>query len=339
MIWFTVALAAPAETPAAEPRPTIPVFAPTSSLEEPMPAIPSDPAAWGPPTSDASSDPPAPDTPPAPVPQGPSTVVTNTNPVIVQTNPLQALVPHRGARGIRAALGLGFAAALFGAFAAVLRRLGTRFKPSGIVPAGLRVVELIARTMVAIFGLGVVAALLPAFIAPVVPVVLLAGAVAVGWSARDIVTDLVAGLFVGVEGQLRAGSWIQGERYAGTVETIGLRVTWLRDVHGRRIVVPNRVLLAQPLVADDSPWPRIQFTVTLHDGDATRIRAALDEAIVLSPWVAPEPDMEVHPDAKHPGHWQVAVRLLDGKYADRFQGNLRERVDEILAASAPNPLG
>lgn len=328
MIWFLVAHAEPAPAP-----PTIPFAAQSYDEPAPKPGVSEVPPTS--PTSPSDSTPAAEPAPVAPAtvpPNGRAPGVPQAPPLMIQS-PFHDLVPGAGARGIRAALGFGLAAALFGLLAAVLQQLGRRLRPSGVLPTTLRVFELVARTLVAIFGLGVVSAMVPAFLAPAIPVVILAGAVAVGWSARDVIADLIAGLFMGVEGQLRAGYWIQGERYAGTVETIGLRVTWLRDVHGRRIIVPNRVLLAQPLVADDSPWPRIQFTVSLPDGTPSIVRSALDEAILLSPWVAPDADIEVHPDATKPGLWQVSVRLLDGKYADRFQGNLRERVEEILAAS------
>ncbi|MCB9691219.1 MAG: mechanosensitive ion channel family protein [Alphaproteobacteria bacterium] len=245
---------------------------------------------------------------------------------------IERLIPLVRARGLRTAVLLGIASMLFAGAAAGLRRLNHRLKPNGVLPATVRTIEVVVRLFVAFLGLGAFGALVPASVSPALPIVVMAAAVAVGWSARDVSRDLVAGVFIAVEGQLRAGYWVSGERYSGSVEALGLRVTWLRDVHGRRIVVPNRVLLAQPLVTDDKPWPRIQFRVALPLNAPTRaIRDALEEAVLLSPWVAPEPEMEVHPDALEANIWHVAVRVLDSRYAHRFQGLLRERVEEILA--------
>lgn len=245
--------------------------------------------------------------------------------------PLLDIVPRVKAGGWRRALALGLVGGVFAMGAAGLRRLNRHLKPTGVFPATVRTIEVVVRVLVVFFGLSALGSLVPASIAPALPIVVMAAAVAVGWSARDVVQDLIAGLFITIEGQLRAGYWIAGERYSGSIEALGLRVTWLRDVHGRRIVVPNRILLAQPLVTDDKPWPRIQFRVALPVDAPTRaIRRALEEAILLSPWVAPEPEMEVHPDALDHSIWHVAVRVLDSRFAHRFQGLLRERVEEIL---------
>lgn len=256
-------------------------------------------------------------------------------PVVVQpvSNPLADLIPRVEAHGLRMALFLGLLAMLSAMAGAGLRRLNHRLRPTGMLPAIVRTIEVMARILGAFLGLGALGAMVPTTIAPVLPIVVITAAVAVGWSARDVSRDLVAGVFIAVEGQLRAGYWVSGERYSGSVEALGLRVTWLRDVHGRRIVVPNRVLLAQPLVTDDKPWPRIQFRVALPLPQHTQaIRTAIEEAILISPWVAPEPEMEVHPDALDSTTWHVAVRVLDSRFAHRFQGLLRERVEEILAS-------
>ncbi|MEZ4317252.1 MAG: mechanosensitive ion channel family protein [Myxococcota bacterium] len=320
--------------PAPEPVPhgSEPAPAPVPAAPAPQPVQPQAPE-LGPslpaPSSGSDSffgffpDPPAPE---------PRVVVVNQ-----QGEPvpglLDPILPQPPRQGLRSAIALGILAGMCALLAALFRLASRDLRSSGLLPQGLRTAEIVFRLLVALFGLGALGALVPRSLAPALPVVAIAAAVAMGWSARDVLQDLVAGVFIGVEGQLRAGHWVRGERYAGTVEAIGMRVTWLRDVYGRRIVVPNRVLLAQPLVTDENPWPRIQFTVAMPAGASTAaVRAALEEAIVVSPWVAPDPDVEVHPDGIQAGHWHVAVRLLDGRYADRFQGLLRERVEEILAS-------
>ncbi|MCB9677577.1 MAG: mechanosensitive ion channel family protein [Alphaproteobacteria bacterium] len=346
----------PPETP--EPDPTEPV--PDANPESPEPHAAPEPAAPEPhvapePSPHAAPEPqPAPGPAPQPVPAAPApqprpapitdlfgffpeppapaprdlVLVPQSQPV---ANPLAPVLPEIAPRSFWFAIGRLVLAGLCGLLASLLRWASRDLRSSGVLPRVLSVVELLARLAVAVFLLGALAALVPESLAPALPIVVIAAAFAMGWSARDVLHDLVAGVFLLVEGQLRAGSWIRGERYSGTIEAIGVRVTWLRDVYGRRIIVPNRVLLAQPLVADDNPWPRIQFTVAMPtDATTDAIRSALEEAIIVSPWVAPQPDCEVHPDGIQAGHWHIAVRLLDSQYADRFQGLLRERVEEIL---------
>lgn len=56
--------------------------------------------------------------------------------------------------------------------------------------------------------------------------------VAIGFGARDVVTDLLAGIFMIMEDQYGVGDFIDASDAKGTVEEVGLRVTQLRDLDG-----------------------------------------------------------------------------------------------------------
>jgi small-conductance mechanosensitive channel len=56
--------------------------------------------------------------------------------------------------------------------------------------------------------------------------------VAIGFGARDVVTDLLAGIFMIMEDQYGVGDFIDAGDARGTVEEVGLRVTQLRDIDG-----------------------------------------------------------------------------------------------------------
>jgi small conductance mechanosensitive channel len=72
---------------------------------------------------------------------------------------------------------------------------------------------------------------------------LLAGAgiagVALGFGAQTVVRDLLAGMFMLVEDQFGVGDVIDVGEATGVVETVGLRITRLRDVQGTLWHVPN----------------------------------------------------------------------------------------------------
>jgi small conductance mechanosensitive channel len=72
---------------------------------------------------------------------------------------------------------------------------------------------------------------------------LLAGAgivgVAVGFGGQYLIRDIITGMFVIIEGQYRINDIIQVEDKIGLVEDINLRVTTMRDLEGRVIIVPN----------------------------------------------------------------------------------------------------
>jgi small conductance mechanosensitive channel len=72
---------------------------------------------------------------------------------------------------------------------------------------------------------------------------LLAGAgiagVALGFGAQTIVKDLLSGMFMLVEDQFGVGDVVDVGEANGVVETVGLRITRLRDVEGTLWHVPN----------------------------------------------------------------------------------------------------
>ncbi len=72
---------------------------------------------------------------------------------------------------------------------------------------------------------------------------LLAGAgiigLAFGFGGQYLIRDLINGLFILIEGQYRINDVIKIGEYGGLVEDINLRITTLRDLHGRVIIIPN----------------------------------------------------------------------------------------------------
>ena len=72
---------------------------------------------------------------------------------------------------------------------------------------------------------------------------LLAGAgiigLAFGFGGQYLIRDLINGLFILIEGQFRINDVVKIGEYGGLVEDINLRITTLRDLEGRVIIVPN----------------------------------------------------------------------------------------------------
>ncbi|MGB3111655.1 MAG: mechanosensitive ion channel family protein [Candidatus Omnitrophota bacterium] len=72
---------------------------------------------------------------------------------------------------------------------------------------------------------------------------LLAGAgivgIAFGFGGQYLIRDLINGLFILLEGQYRIKDVVKIGEYGGLVEDINLRITTLRDLAGRVIIIPN----------------------------------------------------------------------------------------------------
>lgn len=65
------------------------------------------------------------------------------------------------------------------------------------------------------------------------------GGIALGFGAQNLVRDVIGGFFILLEGQYDVDDIIEVAGVSGIVEEVGLRTTVLRDLNGRRHVVPN----------------------------------------------------------------------------------------------------
>lgn len=130
---------------------------------------------------------------------------------------------------------------------------------------------------------------------PVTPLLAAAGVggIAVGFGAQGLIKDVINGFFIVLERQYDVGDTIAIAGVGGTVERIDLRATVLRDIDGRRHVVPNgEVRVSTNLTHTLS---RYSFTLPVpyeHDVDqaieiahavANELRAGPDGALITEP--------------------------------------------------------
>lgn len=63
--------------------------------------------------------------------------------------------------------------------------------------------------------------------------------IAFGFGGQYLIRDLINGLFILIEGQYSVNDVVKINEYGGLVENINLRITTLRDLEGRVIIIPN----------------------------------------------------------------------------------------------------
>lgn len=156
-------------------------------------------------------------------------------------------------------------------------------------------------------------------------------ALVVGWSVRDLFADIVAGTILAAERRVKKGVWVSGEGFQGTVEGRSLRATWLRDGQGHRLTVPNRALVGSPMIYDSGADAEHEVEVRLEGyDDASKVRRALTDAILSSPWVLAGATPVVLRDPADPVVWRVRTKLLEPRFSVHFEGELLERVEDLL---------
>ncbi len=248
---------------------------------------------------------------------------------------LHQILPSLGLTD-RGSLGGYFLLLLVTAGASVLVGLGRKRLPvRGVVPRLLSGLQMALRALVAVLGLMFIARWIPTSYAPVLLWVALAAAAAAGWSARDFLPDLLAGVVILVERRIRPGVWVSGAGYAGDIQSLGPRAAKVRDQEGRIVSVPNRALLSGPVSVEASAHPQVEVLVRVPEGtSATRARRVIQDVALLSPWRVLREPPEVRRDGEDPRVWRVRVRLVEPQFLKAFESALADQVEECLIEKA-----
>lgn len=104
---------------------------------------------------------------------------------------------------------------------------------------------------------------------------------AVGFGAQSLVRDLISGLFIVFEDQYGVGDTVDLGQANGVVESVGLRVTQVRDAAGTLWYVRNGEILR---VGNQSQgWSRLVLDIAVDaQSDVTKTKRAIAQACALA---------------------------------------------------------
>jgi small conductance mechanosensitive channel len=109
-------------------------------------------------------------------------------------------------------------------------------------------------------------------------------AAVIGFAARQVLANGIAGLMIAITQPLRIGDLVTFEEQTGTVEDISLTYTWLRMGSGARLIVPNERLAAGVLRNDSLGEATVALEVTVwlapgaDEAAALQVLEALEDA-------------------------------------------------------------
>jgi small conductance mechanosensitive channel len=121
------------------------------------------------------------------------------------------------------------------------------------------------------------------------------GGLAIGFAFRDIFQNFLAGIILLLTHPFAIGDQISAGGFEGTVEAIETRATTIRTFDGRRVVIPNSTLFAEPLSVNTAFGQRqSEYEVHLKGGqDLERARNRVRDALRNVPEVLSDPAPEV----------------------------------------------
>ncbi|NOY28371.1 MAG: mechanosensitive ion channel [Oligoflexia bacterium] len=221
---------------------------------------------------------------------------------------------------------------------AITERLHGRVRRSGALPRLLSALTGIGRGVTILFALIAALSLLPRGWGLAVPFALVALAFAIGWSARDLMADLFAGMVLTIENRINPGKRLEIGPHRGVVYRLGLRATRITVDDGRMVSIPNHQIMTQTLRVDPDSYAPVLVPVPVHPHlSVGQVRQRLEELSLLSPYIAPSRAPNVYRDADRPDVWIVEARLVHPRYANAFRGSLVELADQQLNAPAEPP--
>jgi small-conductance mechanosensitive channel len=101
-------------------------------------------------------------------------------------------------------------------------------------------------------------------------------AAVIGFAARQVLANAIAGLVIAITQPLRIGDLVTFEDETGTVEDISLTYTWLRMGSGARLIIPNERLAAGVLRNDSLGEATVALEVTVWIAPGADETKALD---------------------------------------------------------------
>jgi small conductance mechanosensitive channel len=104
-------------------------------------------------------------------------------------------------------------------------------------------------------------------------------AAVVGFAARQVLANAIAGLVIAITQPLRIGDLVSFEGETGTVEDVSLTYTWLRTGSDARLIIPNERLASGVLRNDSIRSPVVALEVSAWlapDADETAALAAIE---------------------------------------------------------------
>ncbi|MTD45622.1 mechanosensitive ion channel [Conexibacter sp. W3-3-2] len=107
-------------------------------------------------------------------------------------------------------------------------------------------------------------------------------AAVVGFAARQVLANAIAGMQIAITQPLRVGDQVTFEGETGTVEDVRLTSTWLRTGTDSRVIIPNEKLAAGVLRNEsiESATVAVEVSVWIRpDADEAAALAAVQEAL------------------------------------------------------------
>jgi small-conductance mechanosensitive channel len=229
-------------------------------------------------------------------------------------------------------------ASVVGRWERPFRRLGLSVLGANVLRVALRAALIVAGVVVLLDILG-----LAAFVGTVVGALGIVGVVA-GIALRDVISNYLPGIMLGLNPPFRPGDRVQIGEHAGRVVRVTSRETILVGYDGQHLRIPNVTLLQVPIVNFERHRERrLRIPLDLaFSADLRQVRDVGRETLLSVPGLLREPRPFMRVLAIDSDQVRVAFYAWADQRAASFpdlESGARQAVKEaLLAASVPLPM-
>jgi small-conductance mechanosensitive channel len=156
------------------------------------------------------------------------------------------------------------------------------------------------------------------------------GSVAIGFAFKDIIENFLAGLILMISRPFRIGDVVEIQGRRGTITMIETRTTQIRMFDGEFVVMPNAILVKEPIVVvSKQPVRRLELRFNLAlDSDLERAKEVAQAAIAAVGGVVQEPPPRAYLDRF--GEALVEARIFF--WVDTLESDMLEVRSQAVAA-------
>lgn len=121
------------------------------------------------------------------------------------------------------------------------------------------------------------------------------GGIAVGFAFKDIFENFLAGVMILLRKPMRLGDFIECQDVEGRIEDIHIRDTYVRQLDGQLVLLPNAMLFKNPVyVRTERDLRRYEITAGVaYDVDVAEAREVIRSAVTQLDIVSDEEPVEV----------------------------------------------
>jgi small-conductance mechanosensitive channel len=163
--------------------------------------------------------------------------------------------------------------------------------------------------------------------------VLLALAAGIAFGSRDLVADFFAGIWILFERPIELGNFIETGSLKGTVKSIAMRATTIRTAKNFSVVIPNRELVAKPIINWGAGYYAVGFEFTLlvgYNANADEVRDLIAQVVSDNKLVLRIPAVTVRLDEFEDSGYRFFVRAFISSRRVRDQWDVASQIRLVL---------